>query len=249
MTELKDYYNKWKDKLLLLSIPCWLILAVVFFPINDIFSGLLAGWADNPDIKYITQNNEQIFYYIFSLLLDFLAPTTITVILFSCCINYIDQKGWKKKFPQYDVSGEWLDITKYTKSFDQSGWTELKQNNVPSPVRIKQTCQTIEVLPSIGDDFAWHSLSAAWDSSNNLKILYEVEYYGSLREKGYPEKRIGYESMRIYETGLDADRPPCKMVGKFWHCICDDGKPVYMGDVVYERERICSGKGNDNLNQ
>ncbi|MCM1232498.1 MAG: hypothetical protein NC489_20435 [Ruminococcus flavefaciens] len=236
MTELKNYYNKWREKLMLLSIPCWLILVLVFSCINDIFSRCLAYWVNNPNITYINQSNEMFFYSIFNLFLDFVAPTTITVILFSRCLNYINQKGWRKKFPQYDVSGEWLDMTRYTKSFDQNGWTELKQNNVPSPVRIKQTCQTIEVLPSTGKDFTWYSLSADWDDSNSLKILYEVEYYGHLREKGYPEKRIGYESMRICENGSDTGKQPHKMVGKFWHCICDDGKPIYMGDVEYKRK-------------
>lgn len=236
MPELKDYYNKWRETLLILCILCWIILSAVFCFINEAFSNLLGMWIDNPNIEWVNQGNEQILYYIFDLLIDFAAPTTITVILFSVSLNYINQNGWKKKFPQYDVNGEWADITTYIKGLNGRGWINLEQKNVPSPVQIKQTCQTIEVLPSIGENFVWHSLSADWDNNNNLKILYEVEYYGKLQKEGYPEKRIGYESMRIDMNKLSTDNRPCKMVGKFWHCISDDGKPIYMGDVVYERK-------------
>lgn len=236
MEELIDYYNKWGRKLLVFSIPCWIFLAFIFSFISEEVSELITELVNNPSIKYINQANEQKIEQMFSLVVDFFAPTTIVAALYFTILNYIDHKGWKIKFPQYDVSGEWLDITKYTKKLDHCGWASLDQAGVPSPVRIKQTCHIIEILPSTGDKFTWHSLSANWDKNNNLKILYEVEYYGGLQRHGYPERRIGYESMRICTTGLLAGKRPNKMVGKFWQCINDDNKPVYMGDVVYERK-------------
>jgi len=233
--ELKDYYEKSKNTLLLVSIPLWVVLAVVFFFLGEGISAWFASLAVNPNITWITPENEKITQYIFSLLIDFAAPTSIVVAFYFGTLKYIDSTGWKKKFPQYDVSGEWYDVTTYSKGIDANGWTTSNRKSVPSPVRIEQSCQSIEVLPSIGNDFEWHSLSADWDERKNLKILYEVEYYQALQDQGYPERRIGYESMHIYSTGVAQKKKPDKMVGKFWHCLAYDGKPMYMGDVVYQR--------------
>ncbi len=236
MKELKDYYETWKRRMLILSLICWLILLIPFNCINENISNVLANWIANPNIPCIFMKNETIIQQILNLLLGYAAPTSITIGLYYLILNYIDTKRWKKKFPQYDVDGEWSDVTTYTKQLDGSGWKSEKESNVPSPVRIKQTCQKIEVMASIGEDFKWHSLLADWDYANKLNILYKVEYYGNLQEKGYPECRIGYESMDIYTTDLKGKQRPRKMVGQFWHCLSSDGKPMFMGDVVYKRD-------------
>lgn len=234
MKELVDCYKSRKNNLLLVSVSCWFILTIIFFILSEEISNCLSNYATNSSIKWVTESNEMLLQLLFTLLLDLIAPATIVFIPYFFYIDYFNKEGWKKKFPQYDVSGEWLDTTTYMKGLDGNGWSTSNRINVPSPVRIEQTCQTVKVLPSIGDDFEWHSLLAGWDENDNLRILYKVEYYENLQEnQGYPESRTGYESMHICPND---NKRPCKMVGKFWHCIRSDGKPMYMGDVTYERQ-------------
>lgn len=82
---------------------------------------------------------------------------------------------------------------------------------------------------------AFYSILADWDERNNLNILYKAIYYDSLQEQGFPESRFGYEELHIDKHGLTTGQKPRKIIGKFWHCLSRDGKPVFMGDVVYER--------------
>ena len=239
MKELKAYYNRWRERLLFISIPIWALLAFISFCINEKISTIFDENGIIQNIVWITQDNKMVFSYIFSLLIDFIAPTSIVVTLYLIIINYINRKSWKKKFPHLDVSGEWLDTTTYTREIGKTGWKQINERDVPSPVRINQTCLKIEILPSIGENFMWHSLLADWNDDNNLKILYEVEYYGNLQGQGFPERRIGCESMYIYTNDFSENKRPYKMVGKFWHCISYDGAPMYMGCVTYERNRNC----------
>ena len=179
-----DYYNKWKNKLLLYYIPVWIILVLIGYLCEELISGALTTLARNPQITWITINNLDFIEYFVSLFVEIAAPTSAVIALYNYTLKYINEKGWKKKFPQYDISGEWYDITTYTNQIDGSGWKKLKGESVPSPVIIKQTCNKVEVIPSVGNDFKWYSLLADWDNKGALRIFYTVEYYGKLQKKG-----------------------------------------------------------------
>ena len=193
------------------------------------------GWASNK-INIVTQDNLVIFKLILDLLLDFIAPTAIVFFLYNIALKYVDEKGWKKKYPEFDISGSWKDTTYYTQYLDKNGLSSIDtKHSELSPVIIEQTCREVKIKDSVGKGFKWYSLLCDWNGTN-LDILYTVEYYASLQEKGYPEKRYGFESMCIDEKNQQSKERPRKMVGKFWHCCSADGKPVYMGDVMYERD-------------
>jgi len=148
-------------------------------------------------------------------------------------INKIKHKTWKKVFPQYDVSGKWEGELVFTKNIGETdkGWKKLYEIKAATPVIIEQTCETIKILTAGSDDLSWHSILADWDDRNNLDILYEVQYNLAMQQKGFPESRVGREHMYIEYDGAK----PHRMRGKFWHCIADDGKPIYIGEIVYER--------------
>lgn len=230
MNTLMKYYNHCKKKILLFCFVLWAFLIVLLYFLN----GYVLQWANNIS-TYFPFLNKGIVEYILSLLLNCIAPTSIATFSYFNLLNYVNQKGWRKKYPQYDINGEWLDRTTYTKQLDGGGWKDLKAQSVPSPVIIEQTCKTIKIGSSVGEDFRWYSLLAEWDDNDSLKIFYVVEYYSRLQKKGYPENRKGYEYMTIKRTPSDSKKKPNKMVGKFWHCISNDQKPMYMGDVTYTR--------------
>lgn len=238
MKELKDYYENWKKKLLLYYVPVWIVLVFVCYQINQLSANILLSLADNPKITWISIDNIDFIEYFVSLFVEHVAPTSGAVALYFYTLKYINEKGWKKKFPIYDISGIWNDTTTYTNKIDDKGWMRLSGKSVPSPVIIEQTCNKVEIVSSVGNDFKWYSLLADCDYNNTLRIFYTVEYYSKLQKDGYPERRMGYECMDIIEYG--SDNKPCKMVGKFWHCISDDGKPTFMGDVVYERNNTAT---------
>lgn len=236
MEELKKYYKNCKNKIFVGSIACWLIFSMVFSFLNEELTKLLIKLANDPEITYITNYNIDIIKYIISIVIDIFAPTSLVIALYIFTLKYIDEKRWKKKFPQYDISGEWHDITTYTQKIDENGWKTLNNQSVPSPVCIKQTCNTVSVTSSIGEDFKWYSLIADWNDRGALEIFYKVEYFANLQKEGYPEERRGFECMDICRDSMHGKEKPSKMIGKFWHCISFDGKPMYMGDVIYERK-------------
>lgn len=235
MKELKDYYKKWRTWIQVLSVLIWLLLSLGFLNLNESISNVMNGWASNK-INIITQDNLVIFKLILDLLLDFIAPASIVVFLYNIALKYVDEKGWKKKYPEFDISGRWKDTTYYTQYLDKRGLSSINtKHSELSPVIIEQTCRKVRIKDSIGEGFKWYSLLCDWNGSN-LDILYTVEYYAPLQKKGYPEKRYGFESMCIDKKNQQSKERPRKMVGKFWHCCSADGKPIYMGDVTYERD-------------
>lgn len=235
MTALKDYYNNWKKKMQALSIPIWILLSLLFLHLNDSVSLYITELSKN-EIPLITQENLLLFKLLLDLLFDFIAPTSISLLIYRLVLKHVDQNRWKKKYPQYDISGKWRDTTYYTQYMDNNGLSRISQQHSElSPVIIEQTCHEIRIKDSIGEGFKWYSLLCDWNDSN-LDILYSVEYYSPLQQKGYPEKRYGYECMSIDTKNQSPKEKPRRMVGKFWHCCSADGKPIYMGEVVYERD-------------
>lgn len=231
MEVLKNYYNEcvrcWSRRIIFI----WAFLTIISCLINEILSDVVSCLVKNHTISFITQDNEKYFRYFIIVLFMCFAPTGISVVIYSGILNRINKKGWKKKFPNLDLDGKWTESTTYAKCFGG----QYAERVASSPVHICQTCQNIEVKPSIGKGFEWHSIIA--DINNScLEILYKVEYSDNLQYEGYPERRFGYESMHIDFSELSPKGKPCKMIGKFWHCVADDGKPMYMGDVVYERD-------------
>lgn len=230
---LMEYYNAQKDRMLNSTISIYLILSIVFFLVNSTITVFLENLSANNNVFLI--NNMQLISLLISVVLDFIAPTAIIIPIYRKLDFYFDHIGWKKKYPHLDLSGEWVDTTEYTKCINNSSWKEANITSVPSTVHIEQTCHSISIKPSSGDGFIWKSLTANLND-NTLDILYNVQYNHHLQTKGYPEQRTGYEQMKIILDGLNQKERPKKMVGKFWHCIQDDNKPIYMGDVIYERK-------------
>lgn len=234
MPELIEYYETWKRHLLIISIVCFLILTLIFISLESLLKVLITALVSDTIIAWMNGENKQFIKTIVSLLFSYAAPATITCLFYFKALDYIDKKRWKKKYPQYDISGVWSDHTTYAKCLSAFGWKDSNEKTIPSPVVIRQTCHEIQIKPSAGSDFKWESLSANF-INNELNILYRVDYNVHLRREGYPEYRCGYERMTIDPTQLDKKGRPTKMVGQFWHCISDDNKPMYLGDVVYSR--------------
>lgn len=240
---LAEYYKKCESKLLTWSIASWALLTlfcnIIRNDLSDVITNCLVKLAANLSIKWLSSilnwfaSNliQEIIIWLFA----WVTPTSIILALYHFIGEYINTKYWKKKYPQYDISGEWRDTTQYSKSLDNDGWKDVVNESI-STVQIEQSCKTIKVKPSDGIGFTWQSILVDWDNDGNLNILYTVEYKDKLQRQGYPERRYGYERMHIDTTGLSMNQKPQRMVGKFWHCISFDGMPIHMGDVTYERK-------------
>lgn len=232
MEELKGFYNQWQKRMFVICYVIWFVLLLLFFMLNQFISEFFLACAKNTDCIIITPDNLIVWEYFISFFTDFVGPLSITYAVYIKAMNYINTEGWKNKFPHLDIDGTWKDITMYTKKIDSSGIVEITEKKVPSPVIIEQTCNSFKIKQSIGEGFEWYSLMADW-KDNKLMILYRVEYKSSLQKEDFPEQRTGYECMSIKDYGKNGK--PIKMVGNFHHCINDDNKPIYMGDVIYER--------------
>lgn len=253
MTELLKYYDEKRSEMLNFYSIIWFAVTVIsFLFLERIVTGFIA-WIDTvvvADLSWLLTDKYQSIINLIILLVDFFLPASLIWTIYCKRLDYIDKEGWKRHFPQNDISGEWLDHTTYTDMIKSTGWVDvdkiadkLKDKNwtdentpaVPSSVIISQTCHIIRIEVSHGAGFTWRSLSATW-ADDSLKILYEVTYNNVLRNKGYPQQRFGFEKMSIDRNGLAANQKPQQMVGQFWHCIANDGKPVLMGDVTYKRK-------------
>ena len=225
MKELEEFYNNARKAILQIFIILWILYSVLYVFLTEHVIIIPSLWPQ-----------PEIVSYALSHVLGYGAPTGLMIAAYFLLMDYVDKVLWKIKFPNYDISGEWTDITTYTKVFDNNGSRNIQMQDLPSSVIINQTCHKVTIEPSVGQHFTWGSLAADWDSNNYLNILYAVEYKTSLQvTKDYPEKRYGFERMHIKTSGLGKKSKPTVMEGKFWHCVRDDGKPIYMGDVIYQR--------------
>lgn len=234
MKELEEYYEQWKSTFLKVCIFIWVIISIFLFMLSKYLVEMLQSISYSNTISCINSENEILFEYLLQYVLGLIAPTGFIILIYVFVIGHINKSAWKRKFPNYNIDGEWNDITEYTVEFSPNGYKTLKEKKVPSPVIIKQTCKGIEIAPSVGKDFTWQSILAELEGQR-LKIFYKVTYKKSLQEKGFPEYRIGYEEMVIDTSNLSSKQIPSKMSGQFWHCVQNDSKPMYMGDVTYRR--------------
>lgn len=224
--KLQKYYDGWKKRLLACAIAAWLGYYVLFLLIKDIFA------------IPVDASNKELLELFISSCLGFIAPNAIIIWGYFKIMDYIDKEGWKKKFPGFDFSGTWVDNTTYNYFFDETGFHKntKTESMIPAEVKIKQTCRTVEIDVSSGDDFEWRSIAADWDESNHLNILYRVDYRDSLiRKQKYPPFRYGYEKVHVFGT-TSANSKPEQMRGKFWHCVSEDQKPMFYGEVEYLRK-------------
>lgn len=249
-TELIKYYEDKKRNMLYFYAAIWFLLTLfMFFKLDTIVLDLITR-AKQLQPDWILLEKDRIMLKIIAYLIDLFLPTSLIWTLYLFRLRYHNKEGWKKHFPQYDISGKWKDTTTYTNMVVDDGWVatdkiarKLKNKGwyngagnpaIPSMVIISQTCQEIQIEVSHGDGFVWKSLSANW-YEDSLVILYEVIYNEELRKRGYPQLRHGFEKMQIDGNNLSLKDKPQKMTGYFWHCIANDGKPILMGDVIYER--------------
>ena len=248
MPELLKYYKEQETKYLALSIPAWIILTLLFIGIESLLSAGIPVLLTNSAIptkysvlsSWLNNSNTQIFAEeLVKWLLTFVTPAGIVTVSYFHILKVVDTKCWKRKYPEYDISGEWQDITTYTQCLDSDGWIDrYPEKTAVSTVIFDQTCRKIEILPSDGEGFAWQSIAVHWDYQKELHILYQVRYTNIMQQKGFPASRTGYERMHIDKTGLPRNQKPNIMRGQFWHCIALDGKPMYLGDVKYERVEV-----------
>lgn len=232
MNELKKYYEKKSKKAFEFSILIWIVLVIIFYFFDNNINNCLYIKAYSDTVKWINVDTYQIISYMVQCIVGFLSPTGIVIFIYDKYLKYIDKKGWKKKFPEYNIDGEWYDNTVYTKRFDKNGRHEISKFDLPSKVVIHQTCRELRIDDSPGKFFNWHSLSVDLQNAN-LKILYEVNYQNGIKNNSFPEFRIGYEDMHIVMNS--ENQKPVLITGKFWHCVNDDDKPMYMGNVEYTR--------------
>jgi len=229
MKELKDYYEKSKRKWFSITVSAWVILVIIF----NIIAKLLSNSVTTTCITDQDVINNIEFLIVF---LSALVPTTAALVFYFSILDYVNKEGWRKKFPQYDINGEWSGTISFTKSISSTGW-DTNNKNESIPVHIEQTCNTLRIKPSGSDNMRFYSILADWDERDRLNILYKAEYYKNLRKQDFPECRLGYEELHIDTQGLTLKEKPLKITGTFRHCLTDDGKPIYMGDVVYERKQ------------
>lgn len=234
MKKLEKYYEQWKHSFFKVCIFIWVIMSIFFFMLSNYLVERLQIISNDNIILFINSKNEILFEFLLQYFLGLIAPSGFIILIYVFVLNYINKTAWKRKFPNYNIDGEWNDVTEYTIQFDSNGYKTLKEKKVPSPVIINQTCKSIEIVPSVGKDFTWHSLLTELEGQQ-LKIFYKVTYKKSLQEKGFPEYRFGYEEMVIDISNLTSKQKPNKMSGQFWHCVQNDSKPMYMGDVTYKR--------------
>lgn len=217
MHELEQYLNE-REKLinnLMVKIP----IGVIAICISVL---LITDFDSNSKLKYI---------HILGKSLSILG--IICVIISTKVKQYYTETKWKSVFPKYDIEGDWTDVTKYTNEILTSGFKNISDKAV-GIVRFKQTGSNIRIEPSPSKDLSWYSNIVEW-KDDKLMIFYTVDYFETKRKIGYPHKRVGYEEMTIESYDSKTGKPN-KMKGKFFHCISDDGKPMYMGDVIYTRE-------------
>jgi hypothetical protein len=227
---LEDYYENWKKRLQELCMGIWFITAMGLLSIHDLAKEFL----ENSDL--LSQFNMD---YVTSILMlfGFASPSLLAIFIYNKSCSYIDTKLWKRKFPQYDISGEWSE-TAFLKWYDhtEKEWKK-EEDNYKYPIIIEQTCQMTKIIAHPGDELKWHSIMASWDENNTLNILYQVDYYSTLQEKEFPERRFGYNIMNIFPNGGEK---PHKMKGKTWDCISITDKRPLMGDILWEREPTSS---------
>ena len=131
--ELKEYYKKCESKILKWSIAGWALLSLIFNILKDNLNNAIVNWPAGNISK-------EILVWFFA----WVTPTSIILVLYYSICDHINKKHWKKKFPQYDISGEWKDTTKYTKCLDSRGWNDFEFSS-DSPVQIVQTCKSIKI--------------------------------------------------------------------------------------------------------
>jgi len=222
MKELKNYYRKWKRITFWMSLVIFIVLAIIFQALNEYVATHIAG------MDFLGR-------MVIGVLLSAATPIGITLGGGKLWLMYVNNKRWKKKYPEYDVSGKWDNVSTYTHEAVIVGNTG---KGCPSPAsvetNIKQTCHSIEIEVFSNNELSWHSILADWNDKKYLEILYKVDYKEIKRKQGSPNERFGYEKMRIH-TPPDGEKPKM-MSGDFWHCVENDGKPMYMGAVTYTRK-------------
>jgi hypothetical protein len=239
MKKLMDYYNERQKKLYGQSIAIWVFLTAFLTWAERTIEDFLSNHSNSGMSSWLSSlfqspNTQILMEAILKWLIALFAPTAIVTLIFYFRLKIVDTKSWKRKYPQYDISGEWQDTTTYVECLDHSGWSKIT-HKCESTVIFEQTCRCLKIIPSDGNGFMWKSIAVDWDNQDELNILYQVQYTGALRGNGYPKNRIGYEAMHIDRTGLTERQRPHIMRGRFQHCIDSDGKPMFSGDVVYER--------------
>lgn len=98
------------------------------------------------------------FQFILQILIGLLSPTAIITFIYYALLKYINETGWKKKYPEYDLSGTWADNTLYSKSFGVNTAVdeEIDNNEInesSSDVIMEQTCLSIKIKSSQDENY------------------------------------------------------------------------------------------------
>jgi len=163
MKELKKYYETSKREWLCIIVSGWVILIIIFNIIGVVFSKLVTTWITDQDVK---SNFEILLVF-----LSALVPTTIALVSYFSILDHINKEGWKKKFPQYDINGEWVGTISFTRGINDTGWNLSNKKSESIPVHIEQTCNTLRIKPSVGDNMTFYSILADFNYPNIPKNI------------------------------------------------------------------------------
>ncbi|MDR1705117.1 MAG: hypothetical protein LBS19_10615 [Clostridiales bacterium] len=92
MENLKNYYRGMEKLVLIISIGVWLAVNIFLDFIAEVMTNV-------PELENINP-------FIIKWILGYIGAATITYAVYKKILKYIDEKAWKKKFPQWDYSGE-----------------------------------------------------------------------------------------------------------------------------------------------
>jgi hypothetical protein len=146
---------------------------------------------------------------------------------------------WKFWHPELNFHGVWDGISTYT---DIHKGTGPVGHFVNHQARIEQTCLSIQLIPSIGDEFeSFKSTTVNLVDKHTLVYAYEVRYKPkhSSNQAIFPQATFGYEELSVVDpTGkvMPGERVrPSVLHG--WFAQCAKGQePVYSGSVVFKRK-------------
>lgn len=222
---LTEYYKSKAASAFNNSIVIWVVYSVLLLILKNFISNLVPA-ADK--FQY-----HEIVSFALTTVLGTVGATTVTKYGYKRYLKYVNEKGWKKKFPEYDLSGEWMETTSYNDVITSQSPGSAGRT-LSSKVIIEQDCNHISIKNSPGPHFTWYSITADIGEDDCLNILYKVEYIHQVqRDFNYPEDRVGYERMHVVKWGPDGR--PTRMEGTYRHCVSNDGKPSFTGSVEYVR--------------
>ena len=90
MKELKEYYKKRADIVLICCLAFWFILAISYYFFSTTISDWIISEANNQNNIWIQQDNLSLIQFTANFFLGLIAPTTLVSIIYKFFLKYID---------------------------------------------------------------------------------------------------------------------------------------------------------------